>query len=236
MGLASSRLGLAAAAMTVGMVCAACVPPRATTPLTMAAAGGDVLEIERLIGAGADPNGGAGAAFTPLIWAARKGEVAAVRRLVALGANPNLTSGVNDFSPLEHALHARQTAAALALIELGATVTGARQPRTLAMTAGYGNAEVMRALLARGVDPHTPLGGGPSLLALAAAGGYDIERPWSGCQHHTATVRVLVTHAPDLRLDDTLWDRYAMDYIKRHECEAMVTLLATRAPATRASR
>lgn len=202
--------------------------PRATTPLTMAAARGDVGDLERLIAAGADPNSGGDSAFTPLIWAARKGEVAAVRRLVALGADPNRSSGVNDWSPLLHALHKQQTKAALTLIELGAHITGRPGARALAMAVGYGNAEMTRALLARQVDPHVATGGGPSLLALAAAGAYDVDYRWSGCGSHTATVQALVDRAPDLRLNDTMWDRYAVVYVRRRRCADMLTLLEPR--------
>jgi len=209
--------------------------PRATTPLTMAAARGEVQELERLIAAGADPNSGGDSAFTPLIWAARQGEIAAVRRLVALGADPNRTSGVNDWSPVLHALHKQQTKTALALIELGATVNGRAGQRALAMAVGYGNAEMTRALLALQVDPHLHVGSGPSLLALAAAGAYDIDYRWSGCGPHTMTLRALVEHAPDLRLNDTVWDRYAIAYVRRRRCAEMLTLIEPRIAVRRAA-
>jgi ankyrin repeat protein len=212
---------------------AAACHPRATTPLTIAAARGDVDTIERLIAAGADPNSGGGGAFTPLIWAARNGRIEAVKRLVALGANVDLRQGVNDWTPMMHALHKGQTAAAIALLDLGADISGRRGQRTLAMGVGYGNAQMTQLLLARGVDPHVNLGGGPSLLALAAAGAYDIDYQWSGCRQHTATVRALIERAPDLELNDTFWDNNALRFVRRRGCTEMLSMLEMRSAAAR---
>jgi uncharacterized protein len=210
--------------------------PRATTPLTMAASRGEVAEIQRLIATGADPNSGGGAAFTPLIWAARSGHLDAIRRLVALGADVDRTQGVNGWTPVMHALHKGQTTAALTLIELGADISGALGQRTLAMTAGYGNAPMTVVLLARGVDPHVQLGGGPSILGLAAAGAYDIDYKWSGCRNHTATVRALIDRAPDLELDDSFWDNNALRFVRRRGCKEMLTMLEMRSAAARVAK
>ena len=93
------------------------------------------------------------------------------------------------------------------------------------MAAGYGNAEVTERLLDRGVDPHVNLGNGPSLLALAAAGAYDIDYQWRGCEPHTQTVRALMTRAPDLALGNNSWDGAARAYVSRHGCTELVSLL-----------
>jgi ankyrin repeat protein len=200
--------------------------PRPQNPLSEAAARGDVATIERLIAEGGDPNLGArDRRFTPLIWAARAGQVGAIRTLVAHGADLNAPGGGNDWVPLHHALHKAQTKAALTLMDLGADLSGRVGPRALAMAAGYGNAAATEALLDRGVDPHANLGGGPSLLALAAAGAYDIDYHWSGCEPHTQTVRAIVSRAPDVTLGDTPWDRAARLFVQRRGCEELIAML-----------
>jgi ankyrin repeat protein len=200
--------------------------PQPQNPLSQAAASGDVATLERLIAEGGDPNLGAKShGFTPLIWAARAGQVGAIRALVAHGADLNATGGGNDWVPLHHALHKAQTAAALTLLDLGADLSGAVGQRALAMAAGYGNAAATEALLDRGVDPHADFGGGPSLLALAAAGSYDIDYHWSGCEPHTQTVRAIVSRAPDVTLGDTTWDRAARLYVQRRGCGELIAML-----------
>jgi len=202
-----------------------CVP-RPQHPLCIAAAQGDVAAIERLIAEGVDPNLGAQSrAFTPLIWAARAGQLEAIRTLVARGADLNTPGGVNDWVPLQHALHKGRTNAAQLLIDLGADLSGGIGQRSLVMAAGYGNAAITEALLARGVDPHVDAGPGPSLVALAAAGAYDLDYHYRGCESHTATLRAILTRAPDLALNDGPWDRAARVYIHRRGCGEMIALL-----------
>jgi ankyrin repeat protein len=203
----------------------ACMP-RPQNALSVAAARGDVAAIERILNDGGDPNLGAQSrAFTPLIWAARAGQVAAIRVLVARGADLNAPGGVNDWVPLQHALHKGRTEASRVLLDLGADISGSIGPRALAMAAGYGNATITQALLDRGVDPHIDLGAGPSLLALAAAGAYDIDYRYRGCEPHTETLRAILTRAPDLTLGDGPWDRAARVYVQRHGCGEMIALL-----------
>ncbi len=200
--------------------------PRPQNAICDAAARGDVAAIDRLIAQGTDPNLGAKSrAFTPLVWAARAGQVGAIRVLVAHGADLNAPAGGNGWVPLQHALHKGQTEAALALLNLGADVSGGLGQGALAMAAGYGNVGVTEALLERGVDPHVDYGAGPSLLALAAAGAYDIDYHWRGCEPHTETVRAIVKRAPDLTLGNGPWDRAARVYIHRQGCGELIALL-----------
>lgn len=200
--------------------------PRPQNAISVAAAQGDVEAVERLISEGTDPDLGASSrAFTPMIWAARAGQVVVIRVLVRHGASLDAPGGGNGWGPLQHALHKQQTEAALALMDLGADISGKRGQRALAMAAGYGNAVVTEALLARGVDPHVELGNGPSLMALAAAGSYDIDYHWGGCEPHTQTLRALVTQAPDLALGDNAWDRAARSYVQRQGCADLVAML-----------
>jgi ankyrin repeat protein len=219
------RRAMLLSVLAAGVLGAGCFP-RPQNALSQAAAAGDVEGVERLIAEGVDPNLGAvSRAFTPMIWAARAGQVAVIRVLVARGASVDAPGGSNGWSPLQHALHKQQTAAALELITLGADISGRAGQRALAMAAGYGNAEVTERLLDRGVDPHVDLGGGPSLLALAAAGAYDIDYHWRGCESHTQTVRALMTRAPDLALGNNSWDGAARAYVSKHGCTELVSLL-----------
>jgi hypothetical protein len=209
-----------------GILGASGCAPRPQNAISQAAAAGDVAAVERLISEGIDPDLGASSrAFTPMIWAAREGRVAVIKTLVAHGASIDAPGGGNGWTPLLHALHRQQTHAALALIDLGAELSGGAGQRALAMAAGYGNAEVTEALLDRGVDPHIDLGPGPSLLALAAAGAYDIDYRYRGCEPHTQTVRAIMTRAPDLALGRGPWDGAARAFISRRGCSELVALL-----------
>jgi ankyrin repeat protein len=213
-------VGLAAASIACRLA------PR--SPLDRAAAEGDLAAIDRLVSQGARLDSGGGRGVSPLIWAARNGQVAAIRRLVRLGASPDLPGGVNGWTPVEHALHKGQTAAALALLDLGANVQGSKGLRPLALAAGYGNATLVEALIARGADPTLDLGGGPSLVGLAAAGAWDIDYRFSGCDRHTRTVQTLLKAAPDLRLTNSIWDRLAARYVRSHGCQGILDQLALR--------
>jgi hypothetical protein len=231
-----ARAAVPLLSLLAGMLGASGCFPRPQNAISLAAAQGDVAAVERLIPEGTDPDLGASSrAFTPIIWAARAGQVAVIRVLARHGASLDAPGGSNGWAPLQHALHRGQTDAALALIDLGADLSGTSGPgmsgsgtsgqRALAMAAGYGNAVVTEALLARGVDPHVDLGAGPSLLALAAAGAYDIDYHWSGCEPHTRTLRAIVARAPDLELGDNPWDRAARSYVQRQGCADLVAML-----------
>ncbi len=58
-------------------------------PLSLAAANGNAVMIERLLSAGADPNAALPEGETPLMAAAGTGNVAAVKTLLAHGADVN---------------------------------------------------------------------------------------------------------------------------------------------------
>ncbi len=212
--------------LTAGVLGSSGCFPVPQNAISEAAARGDVAAIERLIADGTDPNLGARSrALTPLVWAARAGQVSAIRVLVAHGADLNAPAGINGWVPLQHSLHKGQTEAALALLDLGADISDGIGRDALGMAAGYGNATVTEALLERGVDPHADYGDGPSLLALAAAGSYDIDYHWRGCEPHTETVRAIVKRAPDLTLGDGPWDRAARLYVHRQGCGELIALL-----------
>lgn len=209
-----------------------CSGPR--TPLTRAAFTGDLPAIERLVARGVPVDEGRSGGLTPLMWAARGGKIEAVRLLVARGADVTATGGVNGWSAVQHALHTGQTAAAIALLEAGAESTGPSGATSLRMAAGYGNADAVRALLARGADPKPPDAAGRTALTEAIGGAWDIDYRWSGCGPHTETVRALLASAPDLTVPDTMWGRSALDKARRERCDEMLALL--HGPGVTASR
>src|SRR5712692_6730007 len=77
--------------------------------------------------------------ITSLIAAAREGETAAIRALIQSGADPNERGGVNDWTPLMHAIHKNQYRAVIALLDDGADPNAkTRSGNTaLIMAAGY---------------------------------------------------------------------------------------------------
>lgn len=69
-------------------------------PLAVAAARGDLAEMDRLLAKGASSD-----ITSALVWAARSGQPDAVAYLVRRGDNPNTTAGVNGWTVLMHAIH-----------------------------------------------------------------------------------------------------------------------------------
>src|SRR5258708_1824646 len=103
---------------------------------------------------------------SPIAGAARSGDVARIHELAASGADLNEPSGVNNGTPLVHAIHKNQPASVEALIEAGADVNRESGRTTaLIMAAGYGYADIVRALLAHGANPRATAGGITALVA-----------------------------------------------------------------------
>lgn len=193
-----------------------------SSPLTEAAARGDVQLIQALLSQGADLNGKDASDWTPLIWAARKGRAEAISMLLGKGADANLPGGINGWTPLMHAIHKNQIGAVQALLGSGADANAKLSDGTTAlmMAAGYGNTETVRTLLAAGADPHASTKTGLTALAVAVTGVPDIDRFTLGkCQ--TETVRALLEHAPDLKLPDNFWGRSALR-LARWKCPEVV--------------
>jgi ankyrin repeat protein len=164
------------------------------TPLGKAAAYGTTADLKSLLAeARADEIQSA------LITAARFGNRPAIRTLVDAGANPNQPAGVNSWPPLMHAIHKNRPAAVKELLNAGADVNyiGSNGGTALTMAAGYGYADIVQVLLAKGADPSLHMNDGFTALALAIMGVPDIDRFTVGkCQ--AETVRLLLEHSPEL--------------------------------------
>ena len=89
--------------------------------------------------------------LTPLASAARTGDIAAIDRFVAAGDDINMGSGVNDWPPIQHAVHKGQKAAVARLIEDGAVIGGSVGQEAMKMARGSGDAGIEGLLVAHGV-------------------------------------------------------------------------------------
>lgn len=197
-------------------------------PLTKAAGSGDTARVASLIVAGADVNETNDRGLTPLIAAARGGHIETIGALLKLGADPDRRGGVNDWTPLMHAIHKDQEMSVLSLLNGGANVDARlRNGTALMMAAGYGYTAIVRDLLAHGADPFIEGLGGHTALTLAVSGMPDIDRfTLTRCQ--TETVKALLDHAPQLALKGTKSLRTARFFARLGGCSEMLSLLDTR--------
>lgn len=134
----------------------------------------------------------------PIIGAARDGDVARLESLLHEGADPNVHAGVNDWTPLMHAVYKNQPASVRTLLANGARVneTNGEGTTALIMAAGYGYSGTVEDLLKAGADPTLRANNGRTALSAAVGGVGDIDRFTVGkCQ--TDTVRVLLAAMPD---------------------------------------
>jgi len=142
-------------------------------PLVEAAAATHLPGVERLLQAGADPDGARIDGRTPLMVGARSPDV--VRELLSAGADPNLAMP-SGWTPLMAA--ARSSAASVRLLlEAGAEVDAALHSsaeRALHQAARRGRADVLELLIDAGADVSaqtvSPEGPGEGALSLARAG------------------------------------------------------------------
>jgi hypothetical protein len=216
--------------------------PRSTpTPLRGAAASGNAAEVRRLLAARADANGAESPGSTPLGIAARRGHVEVIEALLAAGADPDRRDDTgNRWTPLVHAVHKHQNAAVRALLDGGAKVDETMGCRATALmfAAAYGNAEVVRELLARGADPYLEACDGATALANAAGGGalFDItDGPGFG-KCFPEVVRMLKERAPDQKLRRTGFNRVALWLGSKPGCADAVALADDRAVSDRRAR
>ncbi len=134
--------------------------------------------------------------LAPVFGAAREGDTARIADLAKSGADLNARGGVNDWTPLLHAIHKNQIGSVRALLDAGADVkaTGGRGVTPLAMAAGYGYTDIVRVLIARGARASA------DALSAAVSGANDIDRFTLGhCQ--TETVKVLLEQDSTLHVD-----------------------------------
>lgn len=212
----------------VGVALTSCARGEPQQPLARAAAAGSVVEVQALLAQGLEPNAKDAAGLTALIYAARAGQVEATQALLRGGADAQLRGGRNGWTPLLHAIHKGQDQVALLL--LGASSANQMQlDSALRMAAGYGNAPMVQALLAKGGNPLADEDDeGLPALTHAVGGAWDIDYQWSGCARHTATVRALLAAVPELTLKEDFWGRFARSYAERKGCSELISLLEQR--------
>jgi hypothetical protein len=210
--------------LTVSLLAAipGCYLGRPDTPLGRAAALGDVAAMTALLDQGADPNASGGYGLTPLASAARSGHVDAIEILLGRGADPHRGCGVNGWTPLLHALHKNQKAAALRLMAT-CSAPSAELDDALFMAAGYAQTTAVVALLKRGADPHKDFGNGANALSNAVEGAFDIDFSFQGCAAHTDTVRAIL-ESGDLQLAGSA-GASARRSAERRGCADMLALL-----------
>ena len=157
-----------------------------------------------------------GRPLSPMIIAAREGNVARITELAAAHEDVDQRGGVNDWTPLMHAIHKNQAGSVKALLEAHADVgviSGTQD--ALTMAAGYGYANIVQMLLDAGAKPSG------ATLSAAVGGSTDIDRPTVGtCQ--TETVRAILTAAPSLR---TRVDAVSLRVAKIAGCKDLVAML-----------
>ena len=202
-----------------------CCLGRPDTRLGRAAGKGDLAAMTTLLDHGADANAAGAYGLTPLAAAARNGHFEAIELLLARGADAHRGCGVNRWTPLLHALHKNQLAAAARLMAT-CTAPSAELDDALFMAAGYAQTDAVAALLTRGADPSKTFGDGANALSNAVAGAFDIDTGYRGCAAHTETVRALL-QAPGASLAGSV-GASARKSAERRGCTEMLTLLDTR--------
>jgi ankyrin repeat protein len=165
---------------------------------------------------------------TGFLGAVRTGDLNALAGYIQSGADLNRREGVNDWTPLMHAIHKNQQGSVRLLLNAGADPNRAAPDgmTPLMMAAGYGYEGIVRDLLEHGANPRLRHRDGSTALDLAVVGTTDIDRVTVGdCQ--TGTVKVLLDKAPDLRLNGNGLDRAAI-WVKSGTCRPMMQLLKER--------
>jgi len=131
--------------------------------------------------------------LTPLVTAAREGDVAKIRSLARQGVDPNDGAGVNEWTPLMHAIHKDQIGAVAALLDAHANpnLASSSGMTPLMMAAGYGQRKIVKLLLARGANPRLKDHNGDTALDYARHGMNDIDH-FTLFQRQEDVVKVLL--------------------------------------------
>ncbi|HEV8414305.1 MAG TPA: ankyrin repeat domain-containing protein [Bryobacteraceae bacterium] len=190
------------------------------TPLSLACINGSAAMIEKLLKAGADPNGALSElGETPIMMAARTGNVEALQVLLDHGANVNAHETSRGDTALIWAASEGHAAAVKLLIEHGADVN-ARSIAELPPAGGRGGGGAAKTAQKKGQAPVAgraaplacPPSGGPLRLppVFGVAGGtIRTKATGGGCisalilaarQNHPETVRVLLDAGADINL------------------------------------
>ena len=138
--------------------------------------------------------------ISPIATAARKGDAARVAELAKGGASLDEPSGVNDWTPLMHAIHTNQARGVQALIQAGANVNRSccRGLTPLILAAGYGQRDIVRALLQAGANPMARGEDGRTALDVAIMGlSHRAGAPMGAC--HVEAAGELLAVEPQLR-------------------------------------
>jgi ankyrin repeat protein len=190
--------------------------PRARphTPLAVAAASGSPEELRRELAV--HPGVRGGESLDALVWAARTGRADSIAELVHAGVDPNQQdSGVNNWTPLLHAVHKEQLGAVRALIAAGADPDLANPDglTPLMLAAAQGEGDIVEELLACGADPRLKQPGGETALTYAAT------------EADARCIKALLHRAPDLRLGNTWKDWLAPRLARLRGRREVVALL-----------
>jgi ankyrin repeat protein len=163
----------------------------------------------------------------PLTLAARAGDLEAIKTMLDGGADVNAPDSEEGWPPLFHAVHMRQAAAIVLLLERGANPNLRRDRLVpLEVAAAQPDPAIMEILLAHGADISARGPDGSTALSVAVSGGAmtDGDLPkLGGC--HPATVRALLAHNPALRLGDTFAARKALWFARFHGCTEVIAMV-----------
>ena len=155
--------------------------PHGNTPLHLAALRGDVAALERLLGAGADPNVRNDAGATPLHYATMSEPMVAA--LLAAGAEPDVVSDAGLTPLLGAAGRPDSFPVVQRLAAAGANLNAHRRERrgvlgqanVLAVAIMGGDPRTIAFLLDRGAEVNPRLGA-PPLMAAAVSGNIEVAR------------------------------------------------------------
>lgn len=162
------------------------------TPLTLAAANGDAVLVQRLLKAGAKAGAARWNGETALMIASGAGSVDAVRQLVLHGADVNVAEPRRGQTALMWAAAEGHADVVRALIEIGANVKAVSKngfsPLVFAVTKN--DVASIKALLAAGADPNQTLASGSRPLVVAMS------------YRHTAVALALLEGGADVNTRD----------------------------------
>ena len=138
--------------------------------------------------------------ISPVAAAARKGDTARIAELARGGASLDEPSGVNDWTPLMHAIHTNQGSSVQALLKSGANANRSccRGLTPLILAAGYGQRDNVVALLQSGANPMLRGEDGRTALDVAIMGlSHRPGAPMGAC--HVEVARELLAVEPQLK-------------------------------------